>query len=95
MCDPTGSRFECGDGGDGPSGLMGDEVPFTPGKKLVAQFPVTCHVRLLKGGQPISDQRGDRLELEVTMPGVYRVEAWLEIGGEERPWLFTNPIYVR
>jgi hypothetical protein len=95
MCDPTGSRFECVGGDDGLSGRMGDEVKLAPGGKLVAQFPVTCHIRLLSGGRPIAERWGDRLEHQVTMPGVYRVEGWLEVGGEERPWLFTNPIYVR
>ena len=37
----------------------------------------------------------DRLEHAVTTPGVYRVEAWLEVAGEERPWFYSNPIYVR
>jgi hypothetical protein len=31
------------------------------------------------------------LELAVEAPGVYRVEAWLG----DRPWVFTNPIYLR
>ncbi len=26
---------------------------------------------------------------------MYRLEAWLEADGEERPWIFTNPLYVR
>jgi hypothetical protein len=95
MCDPSGSRFECIGGADGHSGLMGDEVPYAPGEKLVAQFPVSCRIRLLSGGRTIAERRGDRLEHDVAMPGVYRAEAWLEVGGEERPWIFTNPIYVR
>ena len=43
----------------------------------------------------IAERSGDRLEHEVTAPGVYRIEGWLEVGGEERPWLYSNPIYVR
>jgi hypothetical protein len=37
----------------------------------------------------------DGLEHEVTAPGDYRVEGWLGVGGEERPWVYSNPIYVR
>ena len=95
MCDPSGSRFELIGAAKGLPTLMGDEVIFAPGERLVAQFPVSCHIRLLSGGQLIAEQWGDRLEHEITAPGVYRIEAWLEVGGEERPWLFTNPIYVR
>jgi acetyl esterase/lipase len=25
---------------------------------------------------------------------VYRVEAWLEVAGELRPWIYSNPVYV-
>jgi hypothetical protein len=95
MCDPTGSRFEWIDSADGASRLMGDEAKFAPGARLVARFPVPCHIRLLSGGRSIAERRGDHLEAEVKAPGVYRVEGWLEVDGEERPWLFTNPIYVR
>lgn len=28
-------------------------------------------------------------------PGAYRVEAWLKLDGEYRPWIYSNPIYVK
>jgi hypothetical protein len=31
---------------------------------------------------------------KVTQPGVYRVESFLEVAGELRPWIISNPIYV-
>jgi hypothetical protein len=31
----------------------------------------------------------------VKEPGAYRLEAWLELDGELRPWIFANPVYVR
>ena len=31
----------------------------------------------------------------VREPGVYRLEAFLKLDGEYRPWLFANPIYVQ
>jgi hypothetical protein len=30
---------------------------------------------------------------DVSDPGVYRVEDWLKCG-EERGWIYSNPIYV-
>jgi hypothetical protein len=95
MCDPTGSLFELISAAGGLRSLMGDEVKFAPAQRLVAQFPVSCHIRLLSGGRLIAERSGDRLEHDLQAPGVYRIEAWLEIGGEERPWLYSNPIYVR
>jgi hypothetical protein len=95
MCDPTGFRFEWISATAGPGGLMGDEPKFAPGQTLVARFPVSCHIRLLSGGRLVAEQSGDRLELPIKAPGVYRIEGWLPVGGEERPWLYSNPIYVR
>jgi len=35
------------------------------------------------------------LEFGLSNPGVYRVEGWLKLDGELRPWVYSNPIYVR
>jgi hypothetical protein len=102
MCDPSGFWF--GLIAAGPSDasrkpgspvVMGDEVKFAPGQKVTARFPVMCHMRLLKGGKLISENRGQSMEVTVDSPGVYRVEGWLDVGGERRPWLYSNPIYLR
>jgi len=34
-------------------------------------------------------------EFAVKEPGAYRLEAFMELDGEHRPWLYANPIYVR
>ena len=73
---------------------MGDEVNFAPGQKLMARFPVTCHIRLLSRGECSRDER-DHFEHAIDPPGVYRVEGWLDVAGERRPWIYSNPIYVR
>ncbi len=75
---------------------MGDEVRFAADQqKLQARFPVACHIRLLRNGKPVADLEGDQLEYGVAAAGVYRVEGWLKVDGEERPWIYSNPIYVR
>ena len=74
---------------------MGDEVKFAPRRTLVAQFPVPCHARLLSGGKVIAERSGDRLEHQVAAPGVYRVEGWLELGGETRGWIYSIRSTVR
>ncbi|MGO9465169.1 MAG: GH39 family glycosyl hydrolase [Isosphaeraceae bacterium] len=95
MCDPTGSMFDLIPTADGSRCLMGDEVRFADDQKLVARFPVPCHIRLLRVGRLIAERSADKLEHKITAPGVYRIEGWLEVGGEERPWVYSNPIYVR
>jgi hypothetical protein len=96
MCEATGFRFEAL-GKDGKSaGIMGDEVQFNDGLKLSAKFPIACEMRLLRNGIELSRSSGtDHMEIPVSQPGVYRVEAWLTLDEEARPWIFSDPIYVR
>jgi hypothetical protein len=95
MCAPTGFRFELR-GEPGNSGaVMGDQAAFAPGATLEARFPAPCRIRLLSGGKTVAEARSDRLEHKVPAPGVYRVEGWLELGGEQRPWIYSNPIYLK
>ena len=91
MCDATGFSF----GLSAPDqAIMGDETKFAAGQKLLAQFPVACRIRLIQDGKAIADQQSDHLEYAVAAPGVYRVEGWLKLDGEDRPWIYSNPVYV-
>ena len=36
-----------------------------------------------------------RIDVPVDKAGNYRVEVWLTLAGEARPWILSNPIYVR
>jgi len=94
MCDPKGFQFEL-TGVKESRVIMGDEVKFAPGLKLEARFPQTCAVRLLNSGKAVAEKTGAEFEYDVTTPGVYRIEASLDVGGESRPWIYSNPIYVR
>jgi hypothetical protein len=100
MCDPTGFQFALIPTSEEAVDterrvLMGEERKYVPGMSLQAQFPVSCRIRLLSGGRVIAERSGDRLEHVVREPGVYRVEGWLDLHGESRGWLYSNPIYVR
>jgi hypothetical protein len=98
MCEATGFRFEIAGGGaaDQPLAVTGDEVKFTAGMKLAAHFPVACQTRILRNGLQVFETKGaDRAEFPLKEPGVYRVEGWLTLDGEARPWIFSNPIYLR
>lgn len=103
MCDPTGFSFQlhkesgASDGESQPESvwIMGDECAYGKELTLFAEFPVECRIRLLNSGKLVTDQRGLRLQQTVSDPGVYRVEAWLAIDGEDRPWIYSNPIYIR
>ncbi len=96
ICDPTGFRFEASmDTGTSPHALMGDDVEFAPTLRLTAQFPAGCRIRLVRNGKVIEDQKSDTLDVVAQGPGVYRVEGWVTLDEEERPWIYSNPICVR
>jgi hypothetical protein len=56
-------------------------------------------VLLIKDGQVIKEEAEiTRKEFPVTEKGVYRVEAYLDQLPQplsKRPWIISNPIYVR
>ena len=55
-----------------------------------------AYIRLLRQGQEVARLEGQAdFEFEVKEPGAYRLEAWLKLDGEWRPWIFANPLYVR
>jgi hypothetical protein len=96
MCDTTGFRFTATDAAGKQLALMGDAVKRTEGMKLTAKLPVAAYVRLLRHGTEVAKSEGKaEFEFTVKETGVYRLEAFLQLDGEQRPWLYANPIYVR
>lgn len=89
MADPTGFSYSV----DG--GFMGDELKWQAGQTLRTRLPVPGMLRLLCSGREVVRTTGTELVHATTEAGVYRVEAWLEVGGEWRPWIYSNPIYLR
>lgn len=72
-------------------GVMGDEIRFEPNLHLTAILPRPARVTLFKDGQAIAAASEKRWDVAVSEPGAYRLEASLN----DKPWLFTNPIYIR
>jgi hypothetical protein len=87
--DARGFRFEADAGGE--QLLMGEERPWSGTALLRAQSPVSAQVALLRNGGPVAQVSGTDLEFRADAPGVYRVEA--RYGG--KPWVYTNPVYLR
>ncbi len=57
--------------------------------------PYPGRVRLLGNGRPVAEITGTYLEAELREKGVYRVEVYSRAYGRYRPWIFSNPIYLR
>ncbi|HQR06933.1 MAG TPA: hypothetical protein PLN21_08935 [Gemmatales bacterium] len=96
MCDATGFQFTANDKTSKQLGVMGDEVKMTDGAKLEARLPVPALTRLLRHGKEVARAEGKAdVEFELKEPGAYRLEVWLKLDGEYRPWIYANPIYVK
>ncbi len=98
MGDATGFQcvtFPTKGSADAPTARMGDTITFAEGIRIRVESPLPGKIRLLHNGETRSVANGQMLETGIQEPGVYRVEVWLEIGGELRPWIYGNPIYVR
>jgi hypothetical protein len=93
LCDPTGFAFIAESKGK-RVGVVGDEVKFAPGLKLRLAAPVAGFIKLFRNGRVVQEAQSDRLDFEVKDSGVYRAEVWLELDGEMRPWIYSNPIRV-
>jgi hypothetical protein len=96
MCDATGFRFDAISSTGARTAMMGDELKLADGLKLTAKLPLPAYVRLLRHGDEVATSEGQaEFEFAVKEPGAYRLEAWLKLDGELRPWILSNPVYVR
>ncbi|MEP7342957.1 MAG: histidinol phosphatase, partial [Acidobacteriota bacterium] len=94
LCDATGFAFLVERNGK-RIGVMGDEVAFVKGLKLRLAVPVAGTIKLFRNGQVLQELSSDKLDFPVTESGVYRAEIWLRVDGEQRPWIYANPIFVK
>jgi hypothetical protein len=103
--DPTGFRFTAATDPGQPSTQahadMGEEVTLPPGGevRLKVSLPVPGRTVFYRDGQAVHEvPNSSRAYLAVEKKGVYRVEVYLEqLGGllEGKPWIISNPIFVR
>jgi hypothetical protein len=93
LADPTGFVYRADRGA--LNWDVGSQVTFANDLYLRAEAPLEARFKLVRDGQIALEQDGTGFEFRVDKPGVYRVEVWLTLAGEDRPWILTNPIYVR
>ncbi len=97
--DPTGFRFTA-DNGAGVH-TMGEEIQLPPGAavRLAARSPVKCRTVFFRDGQVLAEVKDSAsAEFNATGKGVYRVEIYLDQLGsllDGKPWIISNPIFVR
>lgn len=97
LADATGFRFSATNGAEVKQ--MGDEINLAGGVKLSAKTPLACRLRLVKDGHTLFEEKETaRREWLISERGVYRVEAYLSqlpAPLNDKPWIISNPIYVR
>ncbi len=103
--DPTGFRFEAAADSGGVLGdgrmEMGAEMGLPPGGRVLlsTRTPVKCRTVFFRDGQAVNEVKDSaRAEMTVEQKGVYRVEVYLDQLGEMlvgKPWIISNPIFVR
>ena len=81
---------------DGDMAVMGDEIEHSLGLGLEVVTPALCRIYLVKNGKTVESWTDARhAAYRVSEPGTYRVEAHVFLGKKLRPWIYSNPIYVR
>jgi acetyl esterase/lipase len=96
LCDPTGFSFVA----ENYFGAfeMGDTVvanPLMGETTITASVPVTAKMRLLRNGNLVAEARDNKLVYRAVDEGAYRLEASLAVDGEDRPWIYSNALYIR
>jgi acetyl esterase/lipase len=93
LCDPTGFAFAAVNNlGAFP---MGDAAPLLGTTRLMAITPLAAKLKLIRHGAVVHETLGTNLTFEAHETGAYRLEAWLTVDGEDRPWIYANPVHLR
>src|SRR5208282_5026042 len=96
LCDPTGFSFIA----ENNLGLfeIGDHIALSGlgvgTISLHASLPIPAKLKLIRNGVAVAEVTDSQFAYAPKEPGAYRLEAWLTVDGEDRPWIVTNPIYV-
>ena len=94
MADPTGFQFVAMKR-EKTVAMIGDEIEFEKGLWLRTVQPHYGRTRIIRNGEVYFDGPGSSGKYKVQEPGVYRAEVFLEVDGEWRVWIYSNPIYIR
>ena len=70
---------------------MGGEGPYRRGVNLHVRTPQLAEIRLLRDGEVIATANASELDHPIERYGIHRVE----VVREKRPWIYSNPVYIR
>jgi hypothetical protein len=78
--------------------IMGDEIGFVAGLRVMASVPLMGRIVLYRDGTVIDEKSGSKVEFPINSKGSYRVEAYLDslpAPATGKPWILSNPIYIK
>jgi hypothetical protein len=97
FCEAAGFSYAARNGTE--NRMMGDEIQLADGVQLTVKTPVQSRIRLIRDGALFREETiQGATEFPVTQKGVYRIEAYLDQLPDplrDKPWIISNPIYVR
>ena len=92
--DPSGFCFAAFD--EARRATMGEEFERRGPALWEVKLPAAGRFRLIRNGRIIYEERRRAYaQRDLDLPGVYRVEADQYVRGRWRPWIYSNPIWVR
>lgn len=74
---------------------MGDDFLLDELAIVQIELPAKGKIRLIKDGELFREAVGRELTCGIDEPGIYRVEVYHRKALKYRPWIFSNPIYVK
>jgi len=74
---------------------MGDELLLEGEAMAEVHLPEKGKIRIVQDGNTVAEAVCKKMIYRIAHEGVYRAEAYLKVWGRYRPWIFSNPIYVR
>ena len=81
---------------EGSELFMGEDGAVGRGGSIVVETPKWSEIRLIRNGKRIRSWRGKEAVCRIAESGVYRVEVYLRVPlFGWRPWIYSNPIYLR
>ena len=75
---------------------IGDKIDIGDGITLQINLPIAAECNLLRNGEVVKSWTETNKCTYITkIPGIYRVEAYIQYHGSRRGWIYTNPIVAR
>lgn len=74
---------------------MGDTLSLGVNTRIVILLPAKALVRIIRNGALLHEETNDKIYRNIAETGVYRVEAYWKAYGKYRPWIFSNPVFVK